>query len=97
MPHMVEWYRKILLSIGMEMGRLPKARSSVVKKAFKRPRDDYDHLFDKEDSDDARYDSLAPPRYLHLHQPKASTSPSEANTFRHGHEWHQTGSPSETT
>ena len=26
MPHMVEWYRKILLSCGMEMGRLPNAR-----------------------------------------------------------------------
>ena len=60
MPHMVEWYRKMLLSFGMEIGRLPKGRSSVPQKAPKRPRDNCDHLFDEEDSDDARYDSLVP-------------------------------------
>ena len=60
MPHMVEWFCKILLSFGMEMGRLPKARSSIPQKAPKRPRDTGDHLFDEEDSDDARYDSLVP-------------------------------------
>ena len=60
MPHMVEWYRKILLSFGMEMGRLPKACSSAPRRAFKRPRDNYHHLYDEEDSDDARYNSLVP-------------------------------------
>ena len=65
MPHMVEWYRKILLSIGMVLGHLPKVCSSVPKKAPKRPRDNYDHLLDEEDSDDARYDSLVPQRSLH--------------------------------
>ena len=44
MPHMVEWYRKILLSFGMEMGRLPKACSSAPRRAFQRPRGDYNHL-----------------------------------------------------
>ena len=94
---MVEWYRKILLSFGMEKGPLPKAHSSVPQKASKRPRDDYGHLFDAEDSDDARYDSLVHQRYLHSLQPRAGTSPLEQNTFRDSHEWHQTGSPSDTT
>ena len=52
MPHMGEWYRKVLLSFGMEMGWLPGACSSAPRKAPKRPRE--------EDSDDARYDSLVP-------------------------------------
>ena len=97
MPHMVEWYRNILLSFGMEMGRLPKARSSVPQMAPKRPRDDYDHLFDEKDSDDARDDSLGPHHYLHSLQLKADTSLLEANMFRDGQQWHQTRSPSDTT
>ena len=97
MARMVEWYRKILLSFGMEKGCLPKARSSVPPKAAKRPWDNYDHLFDEEDSDDARYDSLVPQRYLHSLQPKAGTSSLEVCTFHDGHECHQTGSPSNTT
>ena len=64
MPHMVDWYRKILLSFGMEMGRLPKARSSAPRKAFKRPRDDYDHLFDEEDSGGASSAVRAQCNYL---------------------------------
>ena len=69
MPQMVEWYRKTLLSFGMETRRLPKARSSAPRKARKRPRDECDHLYDKEDSDDARYDSLVPqPSYAPSNQ-----------------------------
>ena len=97
MRHMVEWYHKILPSFGMEMGRLPKACSSAPWKAPKRPRDDYGHLYDDEDSDDTRYDSLVTQRYLCSLQPKAGTSSLDANTSRNGHHWHHTGSPSETT
>ena len=84
MPHMVEWYRKNLLAFGMEMGRLPKARSSAPRTAPKRPRVEYDHLYDEEDSDDARYNSLVPQRYLRSLQPMAGTSSLEANTSRSG-------------
>ena len=88
----------------MEMGRLPKACSSAPWRAFKRPRDDYDHLYEEEDSDDACYDSLVPPRYSHSLQPNAGTSSLEANTFRNGQRvapdrlpkrdtWYTDGSP----
>ena len=75
MPHMVGWYRKVLLSIGMEMGRLPKACSTTPRKAPKRPRVEYDHLHDDEDSDDACFDSLVLQRYLRPLQPKLETCP----------------------
>ena len=97
MTHLVESYNKILLSFGMEMGRLPRARSSAPRKASKRLRDEYDRLYEEQDSDDAHYHSLVPQRYLHSFQPKAGTSSLEANTSRNSHKWHQTGSPSETT
>ena len=79
------------------MGRLPKARSSVPQKAPKRPGDDSGHLFNEEDWDNARYDSVLPQQYLHSIQPKEGTSPLEANAFDDVHVWHQTGSPSDTT
>ena len=81
MPQMVEWYSKILLSFGMEMGCLPKAHSLAPQSGFERPRDDYNHHFDEEHLDLAHYDFLVPQRYLHSLQPKTVTSSFQAYTF----------------
>ena len=64
LPHMVEKYRKILLSFGMEMGRPPHAGQSVDRKAPKPAHDDLESLFDDEDSNDCRFESLVPHQYL---------------------------------
>ena len=61
---MVEKYHKILLSFGMETGCLPHANQSVGRKAPKWAHDDLESLFDDEDSDGGRFESLVPKKYL---------------------------------
>ena len=90
---MVEKYRKILLSFGMEMGRLPRAGQSIGRKAPKRPHDDLESLFDDEDSDDCRFESLVPHQYLQSLRPKSGTSPVQPNVEQSGRAWHQQGQP----
>ena len=92
-PHMVEKYRKILLSFGMEMGRLPRANQPKGQKAPKRTHSGLESLFDDEDSDDSRFESLVPHKYLQPLRPKASTSPVEPNVVHSGRAWHQQGQP----
>ena len=60
LPRMVEKYREILLSFGVEMGRLPRAGQLAGRKAPKRAHDDLKSLFDDEDSDDCRFELLVP-------------------------------------
>ena len=72
LPHMVEKYRKILLSFGMEMGRLLRCGQSAGRKAPKRAHDDLESLFDDEDSDDCRFESLVPHQYLQSCVPRAA-------------------------
>ena len=97
LPHMVEKYRKILLSFGMEMGRLPRAGQSIGRKAPKRAHDDLESLFDDEDSDDCRFESLVPHQYLQSLRPKSGTSPVQPNVEQSGHAWHQQGQPTGST
>ena len=74
LPHMVEKYRKILLSFGIEMGRLPRTTQAMGGKAPERSHSDIESLFDDEDSDDCRFESLLPHQYLQSLRPKAGTS-----------------------
>ena len=90
---MVEKYRKILLFFGMEMGRLPRADQSARRKAPKRTHNDLESLFDDEDSDDCRFESLVPHKYLHSLRPKSGTSPVQPNVVQLGRAWHQQGQP----
>ena len=64
LPHMVERYRKILLSFGMEIGRLPRTTQPTCQKAPKRSYNNIESLFDDEDFDDCRFESLVPHKYL---------------------------------
>ena len=79
LPHMVEKYRKILLSFGMEMERLPCASQSAGRKAPKRAHDDLESLFDDEDSHDCKFESLVPHQCLQALRPKTGTSPVQPN------------------
>ena len=97
LPHMVDKYRKILLSFGMEMGRLPRTTQATGRKAPKRSHGDVESLFDDEDSDDCRFESLVPHQYLQSLRPRAGTSPVQPNIVRSGYEWHQQGQPTEST
>ena len=93
LSHMVEKYRKILLTFGMEMGRLPRADQSASRKAPKRTHNDLKSLFDDEDSDDCRFESLVPHNYLQSLRPKTGTSPVQPNVVQSGRAWHQQGQP----
>ena len=94
---MVEKYRKILLSFGMEMGRLPRVGQWTGRKAPKRAHDDLESPFDDEDSDDCRFESLVPHQYLQSLRPKSSTSPVQPNVEQSGRAWHQQGQPTGST
>ena len=94
---MVEKYRKILLSFGLQMGRLPCADQSAGRKAPKRAHDDLESLFDDEDSDDCRFESLVPHQYLQCLRPKNGTSPVQRNVWQSGRAWHQQGQPTGST
>ena len=91
---MVEKYRKILLlSFGLEMGRLPRTTPSMGRRAPKQTQthDDLESLFDDEDSDDCRFESLVPHKYLQSLRPKAGTSPVQPNVVHLGCAWHRQG------
>ena len=81
---MVEKYRKILLSFVMERGRLPRAGQSIGRKAPKQTHDELESLFDDEDSDDCRFESLVPHQYLQSLRPKSCTSPVQPNVEQSG-------------
>ena len=49
LPHIVEKYRTILLSFGMEMGHLPRSGQPADRRVPKRTHDDLESLFDDED------------------------------------------------
>ena len=87
-PHMVEKYRKSLLSFGIEMERPPHAGQSTGRKAPKRAHDDLESLFDGEDSDDCRFESLVPHQYLQSLRPKSGTSPVQPNVEQSSGAWH---------
>ena len=76
---MVGKYRKILLSFSPAMGRLPHAGQSASLNAPKRAHDDLESLFNDEDSDDCRFESLVPHQYLQSLRPKTGTSPVQPN------------------
>ena len=71
---MVEKYRQLLLSFGMEIGHLPRAGQSTSRKAPKSAHDDLESLFDDEESDDCRFELLVPYQYLQSLRPKTGTS-----------------------
>ena len=58
LPQMVEKYRKFLLFFGVAMGRVPHAGHPAGRKAPKRTHDDFELLFNDEDSNDYRFESL---------------------------------------
>ena len=53
-------------------------------------------MFDDEDSDDCRFESLVPHKYLQTLRPKAGTIPLEPNVVHSGYAWHQHGQPAES-
>ena len=85
---MVEKYRKVLLSFGMEMGRPPRTDQSVGRKAPKRAHDDLESLLDDEDSVDCRFESLMPHEYLQSLRAKTGTSPVQPNVVESGRARH---------
>ena len=97
LAHVVEKYRTILLSFGMKIGRLPRAGQSTGRKAPKRAHDDLESLFDDEDSNDCRFESLVPHQYLQSLRPKSGTSPVQPNVEQARRAWHQHGQPMGST
>ena len=81
----------------MEMGRLPRAGQSVHRNAPKWAHDYVESLFDDEDSDDCKFESLVPHYYLQSLRPETGTSPVQPNVEQSGRAWHQRGPPTGLT